>query len=133
MRNVDALAAGLLLAGAALGHGVHDLRGTIEVEATRLRIDVATHGEGYCLRLLDELHVRDARGVRRVGTEREEAGRCRLEYALGGETTGLTLQLRPAAPGYSERLILCDGADCAAVLVLTGYGNIETPGTRQRP
>lgn len=130
MRRTDALAAGLLFAGAALAHGVHDLRGAIELEGGRLRIEVATEGAGHCLRLLDELHVRDPRGIRRIGTEQEEPGRCRLEYALDGEAAGVTLQLRSAAPGARERLILCDGAACGAVLVLTGFGNVETLAAR---
>jgi hypothetical protein len=140
MRGIDralAFLAASSLAGAVAAHGVHDLRGEVRVEPGHLQIEIDT--EDYpaesrrCLRLLDELHVRDARGKRLVGTEHEDEThkRCRLEYRLGVDPEVLALQVRSSrnvAPA-GERLVLQpsrDGSAFGDVLVLTTSGNIET-------
>jgi len=135
MRNASAGIAVLLLAGAVLAHGVHDLKGEVCIGEQRMRIDIVAgdaHSESRrCLRLLDELLVLDELGRRLVGTEHEDGDRCRLEYSVTSGTSELTLQLRSTghAPGRNERLILQPSQDGTAyrdAMVLTSRGNIET-------
>ena len=135
MRSARPCMAVLLLAGAAVAHGVHDLRGEIRLEEQRLRIDIEQRdshsGDRRCLRLLGELRILDDEGRRLVGTKDEDENRCRLEYAVAPGATELTLQVHPSrrGPQRHERLILQqwrEGSVYRGAIVLTRWGNIET-------
>ena len=116
--------AGLLLAGIVAAHGVHDLRGRASVKSGHLRLEIDTgrshFGNGRCLRLLDELHVRDSRGRRLVGTVRgSTAGaRCLLDYDLGENLEALTLQLRLTQRDMTanERVVLQPWRDGSRII-----------------
>ena len=141
MRRTDsalvALAVALLAAGIG-AHGVHDLRGRVRLEPGRLQLrfdrapDHASARGGRCLDLLDQLHVRDHRGRRLVGTvdAAVDDGWCRLDYRLDGDPGGLSLQLRPSRAGAArgERLVLQPwrgDAPHGDVLLLDPAGNVE--------
>ena len=131
MRRRELFLAGLLVAGSAAAHGVHDLRGELRREAGRLRIrlpgNAAHPGHGRCLRLLDELQVLDAAGLRLPAERAEdgEPGDCVLDYAI--PSPGVELELRlvpsPRRPPSGERLVLDAGEGRA--LVLTERSNRE--------
>jgi hypothetical protein len=144
MRIVDALLAAALLlpAGGAFAHGLHELRGEYRwlpqgLQLTVPPADLASR-DGLCLRLLDELQVRDERGVRLTATQDEEpgTGRCLLTVAVPVQVRTLTLELRPRrkGPPRSERLVLIpkleNDPNAEALILRSGGGAsaLSVPG-----
>jgi len=127
---------GSVLAGIVAAHGVHDLRGVARVAEGSLQIELdptrSPEEGGHCLRLLDELQVRDPRGRRLAGVRASNAidGGCRLEYPIESGVGVLSLSVWPSprTAAGNERLILQPvrrGSPSGKPLVLTVSGNVE--------